>query len=156
MKRTIIASLAIFAAWWGVGANLAFAQFGTLGQQPRLNPGVTSPLFPRTNTAVVPFNPARSADWFISQRLSQDGTLLGQSGQTSGSTQTVFQTGHTVTFLDYAGYFPLSVPNSSGPTLGSQYQYPGTLGSQLQGLGSQGHLPNSLIGTGATIGFQRR
>ncbi len=159
MKRTILTSLAVLAAWWGVGLNPAAAQFGTLGQQQRTNPFVT----PGTsnlqggnfNTYGIlrpPFDASRSGDVFnATQRLNPDGSLQGQlSSQSGANALGGLQTGHSVTFFDYSHYFPMSPYGGGAGSTGS-------IGSQgSQGFGTGSHIPATFQNTGTGSGFLRR
>ena len=155
MKRAILTSLAVLTVWCGIGTNFAAAQFGTLGQQPRINPfvnpGVNNWQGGNFSYGILrpPFDPAQvNNPFYATQRLNPDGSLQGQLGN-QGTMNALggLQTGHTVTFFDYDRFFPLNVPTGSTGSLGSQTQ---------GGFSGHGNQPSGLIGTGTITGFQRR
>jgi hypothetical protein len=153
MKRAIIMSLGALALWGGVGVNFAAAQFGTLGQQPRFNPFINPPIntpggFSTYGVLQRPFDPARPNDPVtLLQRLNAEGTLQALiTNQTTA--QTGLTTGHSVTFLDYGGYFPLN-PNASTGNYGGII----TAG---QNFGSFNNVPAGLQSSGGWGSFLRR
>jgi len=131
MKRGMITSLAVVLAWWGAGANLASAQFGTLGQPPARPRPTVSPyvnlgggssgainyyglIRPQTDT-----NRSIMDLQNVVTRMNPDGSLQGQLDQTNPvNAMGGLQTGHSSTFFNYGRYYPLTPTSGYGTNLG--------------------------------------
>lgn len=154
MKRTVITSLAVLAVWCGVGTSFAAAQFGTLGQQQQGNPFINPSMnmyqggFNTYGILRGPFDPSRATDpFFATQRLNADGSLQGLlANQNNANALGGLQTGHSVTFLDYAHYFPMNVPTMSST---------GAISNTGQGFGSHSQNP-AVIQSNSFNSLQRR
>jgi hypothetical protein len=160
MKRAIITTLAVLAAWWGA-TNHASAQFGVFGQAPvRSRPAVS----PFINLGiggggalnyyglVRPQVQGNEAILRMQQNLNMlnaDGSMRGQlTANTPAGSQTGLQTGHAATYFNTGHYFP---PQTSALAQAANTPFLGMGGLGLGGLGLGG-LGSGAIGINSGLG----
>ncbi len=137
MKRPLFAIGAACIAWYGIGENIACAQFsGQLGQYSAPQVRKRSPVSPYINL----MNPggATAIDYYgivrpqmdaqrsinnLQQGLSNLGDLNQPAAiqQTSANALGGMQTGHSATYFNYQNYFPNAPGTTGGSSTGAGF-----------------------------------